>query len=110
MYLSVLIGRVIIFQMSFSASRGPCICYFSTDDTILVFIAEFLVMYTSSKKNYIISEPELKIIWPPHGCLVQAYCILDNFCFYCFSCFFAPVFSVMKTKTKYSVLFGTQIG
>lgn len=84
MYLSVLIGGVIIFQISFSASRGPCICYILADDTIVVFITEILVMYTSSKESDMMREPGLKMVQPPRGSLVQAYCTLDNFHFHRF--------------------------
>lgn len=84
MYLSVLIGGGISFQISFSASRGPCICYFLADDTIVVFITEILVMYTSSKKSDMIRAPGLKMVQPPRGSLAQAYCTLGNFHFHRF--------------------------
>lgn len=72
------------FFRSFSASPGPCVCYFSTDGAILVFITQALVMYRLCKKNYMLSELRLNIIQPPCGCLVQAYGILGNFCFHHF--------------------------
>lgn len=68
-YLNILIDGVIIFHISFSDSHRPCICYFSADGSILVFIAWVLITCRSSKKNHILLEPGLNMIQPPCGLL-----------------------------------------
>lgn len=109
-YLNILIDGVTVFQISFSASPVSCVCYFSTDGAILVFITWALLTYRLRKKNYILSELRLNMIQPSCGSLVQAYGILGNFCFHHFIklfAFFAPVLSIIKTRAKYSIVSGT---
>lgn len=48
------------------------------------------------------------MIKPPCGFLVQAWCILGDFCFHhLILCLFSPVLNLIKTKAIYLVVFET---